>query len=113
GMVTLDGSGANTNQNTGVFTTTQGTLQNAGRAGNVTLSAGSLTLKSGGRIVSSTLGPGDAGAISVAVAGTATLDGSANPNSVTRISSDTLSSGAGGKAGAVAVSAAALSIKGG
>ena len=47
----------------------------AGDAGNISVTAANLTLTNGGQVSASTLGLGDAGQVNVLIAGDITLDG--------------------------------------
>jgi filamentous hemagglutinin family protein len=77
-------------------------------AGQITVAAETLSIASNGQIISGTVGSGDGGSISVTVAGQLSLDGArGNPILLTGISSQSQGSGA---AGAVTVTAGALSI---
>ena len=76
--------------------------QNSGNAGNVTVSAGTVTLGYGGSISSQTYASGKAGEVAVNVGGAFTLDGG-------NVSSGAVA-GSSGPAGTVRVSAGSLSL---
>ena len=80
-----------------------------GNAGPLTVSAGSVSIANDGRISSATLGSGNGGSMSVAVAGQLSIVGAPGSSVLTGISSQTQASG---DAGTVAVTAGALSIAG-
>jgi filamentous hemagglutinin family protein len=83
-----------------------------GNAGNVTVSAGDLSIASNGGISSTTFGSGDGGRVSVAVSGTLAVDAtSANPQFQTGISAQT-NLGSSGAGGDVRVTASAIVLSG-
>jgi large exoprotein involved in heme utilization and adhesion len=109
GPVSIDMSGVTTSILTGIGSLTYGT----GNAGNVTVTAGTLTLTHDG-LVSSLTAPGasgNSGSVSVNVSGMLSVDGSGgNSQFRTGILGDTFSSGHGGD---VTVTAGSITIAGG
>jgi filamentous hemagglutinin family protein len=105
--LTIDGTGGNPHQTTGILSAAKS--GSTGNAGQVTVSAGTLLISAGGAIASTTSGAGNAGLITVTVAGQMTIDGrAASAGQLTGISS---SAEAGtGDAGEVQVTAASLTI---
>src|SRR5262249_37518382 len=82
----------------------------SGKGGSVTVTAGTLTIVSNGEIFSSTFGPGNAGSVAARVAGGLVIDGTGDdPNFVTGISSRA-NAGSTGNAGSVTLTAGRLSI---
>ncbi|HEV2300055.1 MAG TPA: filamentous hemagglutinin N-terminal domain-containing protein, partial [Stellaceae bacterium] len=105
-LLEIDGPSVNPQTPPGIFSSAAG--HSTGKAGRVSVSAGSLTILANGLVSSATFTKRKAGSVSVAVAGELTIDGaSGNPNSRTGIISEAAHSG---KAGNVIVSAGSLSI---
>jgi filamentous hemagglutinin family protein len=106
GALTIDGAGASKASLTGI--TSASNLGSKGKAGNVTLTAGSLTIVRDGEISSGTFGGGRGGNVSVAVAGALTINGEGT-SGFTGI--DTQANGEStGSAGDVTVAAGALVV---
>ncbi len=84
----------------------------SGSAGNINFSSATLELTDGAQISSSTLGAGPAGVVKVAVSGQATLSG-ANQTFPSGVYSNSASTGAGGDAGGILLSAGSLQVLGG
>jgi filamentous hemagglutinin family protein len=82
-----------------------------GTGGNVTLSAGNLTLVSGGVISTERLGSGHTGSISVSVSQDLSIDGSSGTG-ITGITSES-EPGSAGSAGDLRIGAGTLSVSGG
>ncbi|MGH7095774.1 MAG: beta strand repeat-containing protein, partial [Stellaceae bacterium] len=78
-----------------------------GNAGQVAVSAGSLSVTNGGEISTSTFGPGDGGDVSVDVAGALALTGQDT------VINSNANKGATGNAGTVAIAADSLSVQDG
>ena len=96
GALTIDGSGS---------TITTGALSSgAGNAGNVTLTAGTLSIVNGGVIFSPTVGSGHGGDVSATVAGALTIDGTSAGITAGALPGST------GNAGNITVTARTLSI---
>jgi filamentous hemagglutinin family protein len=110
GQLTLDGSGASAPSQASI--TSQADPGSLGNAGNVTVTAGALSIISRGVISSSTSGAGKSGNISVTVDGQLTIDGALSANSLTGITAEA-NPGSTGNAGAVSVSAGMISIANG
>jgi large exoprotein involved in heme utilization and adhesion len=108
GQLTIDGKSTNPGLLTGISANVEpGT---SGRAGNVIVSAGELSIINNGQITSSTYGSGGGGSVSVNVAGQLTIDGtSGNSDFPTGISAQA-APGSTGNTGTVKVAAGALSI---
>src|SRR5205823_2524048 len=83
----------------------------SGDAGQVSVSARTLTIQGGGGIASGTFGPGRAGSVMVTVADALLIDGTAG-NGFTGINS-IAGPGSSGDAGQVSVSARTLTLHGG
>lgn len=75
GAAAINGAGTNAQRVTAVVTQTGSSLASAGAGGNVTISAGSLTVKNA-ILTSSTTGPAQGGNIAVDVAGGVSISGS-------------------------------------
>ena len=107
GMLFIDGTSAT--KLTGIASNNTSSLS-TGTAGNVSVDAGTLKIVTNGQIASGTFGTGNAGSLSVNVAGALTIDGvNANANFRTGITTDA-ESGSKGNAGSVSVAAANLSV---
>jgi hypothetical protein len=72
GKLSIDGAGS-LSTTTGILATTF--LPGAKNAGNITVTAGDLSIVTNGEIASGTFGSGDSGNVSVRVAGTLSIDG--------------------------------------
>jgi filamentous hemagglutinin family protein len=108
GNVIVNAGSLSIAQRGGIFS--QVTKESSGTAGTITVSAGSLSIRDNGFISSVTFGQGDAGGISVRVAGALTIDGTmADRQFATGITADA-DPGALGNAGAVSVTAGSLSM---
>ena len=88
------------------------TSSGSGHAGQVTITAGSLSIVDGGTILSDTFGQGNAGGVSISVTGQLAITGTAGGRFFTGISSDT-NPGSTGNAGDVVVGAGTLTISNG
>jgi filamentous hemagglutinin family protein len=116
GALSIDGTGVIRDPTTGVFPvvgiSADANRGSTGKAGNVTVTAGTLSILNNGVIGARTFGGGDGGSVSVDVpAGQLTIDGTGgNPEvSTTGIASDA-NPGSTGNAGKVTVKAGTLSI---
>jgi len=106
-MLFIDGTSAT--KLTGIASNNTSSLS-TGTAGNVSVDAGTLKIVTNGQIASGTFGTGNAGSLSVNVAGALTIDGvNADANFRTGITTDA-ESGSKGNAGSVSVAAANLSV---
>jgi filamentous hemagglutinin family protein len=83
-----------------------------GNAGLILVDAGSLSISSGGRISSTTFGPGDAGAVELYITGPVTISGTTAPGVTTGIFS-AANDGGPGNGGFVDLSAGSLTISAG
>jgi large exoprotein involved in heme utilization and adhesion len=106
GQLTIDGTSADTRFLTGI--TAQADLGQTGNAGDVTVTARSLTILSNGEISTNTLGTGKAGNVSVNIGGLSSIDGTAAAR-VTGIAARSRA-GSTGDAGSVHVDADAITI---
>jgi filamentous hemagglutinin family protein len=102
GKLTVDGTGGSS----GILASAE--PGSTGNAGNLEITAGSLSVISNGEISSSTFGPGRGGSVSVAVAGQLTIDGTLSSvtgiTGITSTTSEAFTRG-GGSAGSVVVTA--------
>jgi len=85
----------------------------AGGGGSVSVSAGSLIVRSGASISADTSGSGAAGDLNVNVAGNILLDGNGDSSGSTGIVSDSFAGAGGGNSGRVIVRAGSLNITNG
>ncbi|MEC4819996.1 MAG: hypothetical protein SAK29_43010, partial [Scytonema sp. PMC 1069.18] len=81
--------------------------QAVGKAGNIYVTAGSLSLTDGAQLIASTLGQGDAGNVIINVGGNVSFDGTSSA------AFSTVENGAVGKGGNVQISADSLSVTNG
>jgi large exoprotein involved in heme utilization and adhesion len=102
GLLSIDGSGSTIATSTG-----EGTR---GNAGSVMVTAGQITLISGGEIASTTAGMGVGGSVFVTTPGALLLDDAGVANTQIAASATGLESGPGGS---VSVTAGSLTVKGG
>ena len=103
GDVTIGGLSANGQSRSGIFAKTQGTVSNAGAAGDIVVSARNLALSTGAQIDSSTTSGGAGGLVSIAASDHITVAGAS-----TRITSGT--SRGNGPGGNVALQAGSITI---
>jgi large exoprotein involved in heme utilization and adhesion len=103
GALTIDGASA-MGPTTGITALTF--QDSAGSAGNITVTAGSLSITPNGQITTDTFGTGKGGNIAVTVAGALSIDGTAStvPTGITALT------GSSGNAGDITVAAGSLNI---
>jgi large exoprotein involved in heme utilization and adhesion len=106
GRLTIDGVGSNQNFVTGI--TAEAASGSSGKAGDVTVTAGTLDVVGGGEIASDTFATGNGGNVSVRVTGPLTINGTGT-SSFTGISAEA-GSGSNGNAGDVTVTAGTLRV---
>ena len=105
----VDGS-ASQNLPTGIVSLAFG----SGKAGDVAAASGTLSILTNGALGSVTSGAGDAGSVSVNVAGALTIDGkNANPDLFIATGISSLARGSKGNAGQIQVEASSLAITNG
>jgi filamentous hemagglutinin family protein len=104
GALTIDGPGKE-------FIELGADTASSGNGGNVSVTAGQLTLRNGGLMSASTFGAGDAGRVSVHVGGDLSIDGSSS-GSLTGLFSNS-NPGATGMAGHVGVTAGRIELQNG
>jgi filamentous hemagglutinin family protein len=112
GQAVLSGAEPGAAHDSGVFADTQSAVP-AGSAGSITLTAGSLQLLGGAAINSSTYGAGKGGDVGVNVSGQILLSGADAKDTNSGIYVDSVSAGAGGDAGNIALTAGSLQVVGG
>jgi len=107
GPLAINGISQNASSATGI--TSESFPGSTGNAGNVSVTAGTLTIVGNGVISGATLGSGNGGDVVVRGAGQLVLDGGGNQAFIAGITSEAFR-GSTGNAGSVAVAAGALSI---
>jgi filamentous hemagglutinin family protein len=84
-----------------------------GKAGNIEITTGNLSLTNGAQLISSSFGQGDAGNIIINARDTVTLDGTSSDNEVSSAILSRLGTGAVGKAGNIEITTGNLSLTNG
>ena len=107
GAVTIDGTGTSANSVTQIGSQTA--TGSTGSAGSILVTAGSVTLLGGGSIGGATGGSGNAGNVTLNIAGALTIDEAAAPNGFTGISSES-NPGTSGNPGSISVTAASIAL---
>jgi hypothetical protein len=96
-----------------ISSSTFSTHKNAGRAGDVTLSAGGLSILDGASIKADAVGAGSSGVVNVAVAGNAVFDGQGAAGIETGVTANSSQSFVGGDTGSVVITAGNLALSNG
>jgi filamentous hemagglutinin family protein len=111
GHLTIDGAGVSTGIAPGI--TSRADDGRTGHAGRVTVTAGTIDIRRGGVIRSSTLGPGNAGAVTVTTAGHLAIDAAGIPTRIATGIASWAEDTSTGDTGRVAVKAHTIDIRGG
>jgi filamentous hemagglutinin family protein len=108
GLVTLDGG--TSGKATGIAAETALATEGGGRGGDISLTAGSLSVMNGAALSASTYGTGAGGNVSVSISGQATFDEGISPNATGIAAESNLATAGGGSGGDVTFKAASLSL---
>jgi filamentous hemagglutinin family protein len=107
--ISIDGANAQGGA-TGIYAETNSTASGAPAAGNVTISAGTLTITNGGDIDTNTNGTGAGGTLSLTVAGLTTLNDNDGDGTTAILAQSDMSDPGGGPGGQVNLQTGSLSI---